>query len=302
MPARQWGTLETAPLLQARPFLKWAGGKGQVIPLLRQELPSLGEGQRYFEPFLGGGAVFFALQPKLATLSDLNRTLITAFLAVKNRPQELLLALARLPAPTSSEEYYGRRTEFNRLLATKRGLTGPETVEVAALLIWLNHTCFNGLFRVNRAGLFNVPYGAYRNPSIYSKANIRAASRSLRTAHAILKAEDFEKVLRPAEKGDFVYLDPPYQPLTATARFTSYTSGGFGEEDQERLARVVHDLISRGCRVVLSNSATPRIRDLYRDLPQRVVMVPRAINCVGTRRAPVEELVVASPGPKSAGA
>ena len=264
--------------------------------MIQKELARYEEGQRYFEPFLGGGAVFFAAQPKLATLSDLNRPLIATFLAVKNHPNDVLAALARLPPPASQEEYYARRQELNNHLTSDPPSSGPGAIEMAALLIWMNHTCFNGLFRVNSRGGFNVPYGFYRNPSIFSKANIRAASRALRNGHADLRAEDFESALRTAEKGDFVYLDPPYQPLTATAKFTSYTPNGFGEKDQERLARVVHDLVSRGCHVVLSNSATPEIRVLYGDLPQRVVRVPRAINCIGSKRAPVEELVIASPG------
>jgi DNA adenine methylase len=291
---RVWGSLRSAPALPPRPFLKWAGGKGQVVPLIRAAFPVLGPGQRFFEPFLGGGAIFFASGPERATLSDLNRPLIETYGAVKNRLPELLKALDTLPPPKGPEDFYRRRTEFNDLLSSgSRGASSK--VQIAALLIWLNHLCFNGLFRVNKAGAFNVPYGFYQNPSIYSRANLALASKALRRARTTLLAADFEVALRPADEGDFVYLDPPYQPLTATSKFTSYTPLGFGEDQQVRLARVVHELVDRGCRVLLSNSATPQIRRLYQDLPLRVVMVPRAINSVGTRRMPVEELLVTSP-------
>jgi len=273
-----------------RPFLKWAGGKSQAFQELRRFLPDVREGQTYYEPFLGGGAVYFGLSPKSAVLSDLNKSLVFTYQAVKDNVEGLIATLGKLPPPSSEKDYYTARTRFNRLATRLATLDKGQIVTFAALFIWLNHLCYNGLYRVNKKGGFNVPFGFYRNPTIYSADSLRATSIALRPAKVM--AADYESALENAGKGDLAYLDPPYDPVSETARFTSYTSSGFDVSEQERLSRVVHDLVDRGCRVVLSNSPSERIKELYRGYRFERVEVPRAINCVGSRRSAVEELVV----------
>ncbi len=273
-----------------RPFLKWAGGKSQAFQELRQFFPNLKDGQTYFEPFLGGGAVYFGLSPKSAVLSDLNKSLVFTYQAVKDHVEGLIAALGRLPPPASEKDYYTARTRFNRLAARLSTLDSSQIVTFSALFIWLNHLCYNGLYRVNKKGGFNVPYGFYRNPTIYSADSLRVASEALRSARVM--ASDYESALEGAGRGDLAYLDPPYDPVSETAKFTSYTSSGFDLTQQERLSRVVHELVDRGCKVVLSNSPSDRIKELYRGYRFERVAVPRAINCVGSRRSAVEELVV----------
>lgn len=295
MADREWGDLRPAPSTsRAHPFLKWAGGKTQIVPELRRFLPPLASGGTYYEPFLGGGAVFFALEPTRAILSDTNAPLVYAYRAVMEELDDLIEALSLLVPPRSRLEYEEHRRTFNQLALARRRLGKSDRIQLAALLIWLNHTCFNGLYRVNSKGEFNVPMGSYKRPRIYSPIELEAVSQTLRSSRAVLKIADFERAVRPAHSGDLVYLDPPYQPLSATASFTGYTKKGFDDEEQRRLARVIHELVDRGVRIVLSNSSTEFIRGLYRDLDRDVVMAPRAINCVGSRRAPVAELVVSA--------
>ncbi|MCI4319783.1 MAG: DNA adenine methylase [Thermoplasmata archaeon] len=288
-----WGDFRPAVRhVAASPFLKWAGGKGQVVESLKPFLAPLGPQNAYFEPFLGGGAVYFSLRPTRAVLSDINRPLITAFQEVKDDLPRLLGELGELPPPASQRDYYERREEFNDYLGQKHAWGRKVRLRVAALLIWLNHTCFNGLYRVNKSGAFNVPMGSYRNPRIFSADKLRADSEVLNSSAARISVGDFEGALSGAAPGDLVYLDPPYQPLTETARFTSYAKEGFGIDEQRRLSDVVHRLVGRGVRIVLSNSETEFVRGLYSDLRADVVMAPRAINCIGSKRASVAELVV----------
>lgn len=289
---RSWGELRADRARPPTPFLKWAGGKGQVLKTLRPFFPDLGADATYYEPFLGGGAVFFNLEPARAYLSDTNRALILTYRAVKEDVNELLGRLAEIPPPRSAEEYYDRRAEFNALVMKTQPPRRTARTRLAALFIWLNHTCFNGLYRVNSKGQFNVPVGSYTNPSIYSVDNLRRANRALVKAQAQIEHVDYATALALAREGDFVYLDPPYEPLSATSSFTSYTKEGFGEKEQERLASALHDAVTRGVKIVLSNSSSPRIRELYRDLRVDVLKAPRAINSVGSRRGAVDEIVV----------
>jgi len=274
----------------AKPFLKWAGGKGQALVELRKFIPELDGNHTYFEPFLGGGAVFFGLGPRTAILADLNRALVFTYQVVKDNVEPLIEALGTMGPPATEKEYYTARAKFNRLIARVSTLDKRQLVTFAALFIWLNHLCFNGLYRVNKKGGFNVPYGYYQNPGIYNADVLRASSSALKGS--VIMTADYESALSTAQEGDLAYLDPPYDPVSETAKFTGYTSSGFGAEEQKRLAGVVRELVSRRCRVVLSNSPSDRIIDLYRGYRIERIKVPRAINCVGTRRSAVEELVI----------
>lgn len=277
-----------------KPFIKWAGGKGSLLPQLRHYVPVPAVGRTYFEPFLGAGAVFFGLAPDRAVLSDVNRPLIETFSIVKNHASELGTELLRLPARPTRDDYYQLRKSFNLLRASVIGSSLADRVRLAALFVWLNRACYNGLYRVNASGDFNVPFGDPVAPIHFDSARLSTASRVLRRARAELVAGDYELVLRSAVAGDVIYLDPPYAPVSVTASFTDYAAGGFDESEQVRLAEVVKGLVSRGCRVVLSNSSNEFVKDLYREFTTHVVIAPRAISCVGTRRGKVKEIVVVS--------
>ena len=276
----------------AKPFLKWAGGKGRLAPLIRERAPQF---TRYHEPFLGAGAVFFSLfLPRdgegagSAVLSDGNAQLVDAFLAVRDEVDGVVAALGEFargygerPVAERADYYYGVRASE---------LAG--VVERAARLIFLNKTCYNGLYRVNREGRFNVPHGRYREPRILDEPGLREASAAL--AGAQIEALDFEEACARAEPGDFVYLDPPYQPLSATSNFTSYTSADFGPDDQLRLRDVFDDLTARGVAALLSNSDHPDIRELYAAYAIQTVPMGRAINSKGKGRASIDELLISN--------
>jgi DNA adenine methylase len=242
--------------LMARPFLKWAGGKRSLAPRVVEMLPD--SYRRYVEPFLGAGAVFFAARERRrslqSVLSDLNAELIAAFEVVRDRPGPLIAALRVLEQGYLAGDREGRRAFYYDVRATEPG----PPVERAARTIFLNRTGYNGLYRVNSRGRFNVPHGRYARPVICDEAVLRAASAALQGA--VLLHADFGAVCRGAGAGDFVYLDPPYQPLSATSRFTSYTSNGFGPDDQRRLRDEFESLTRRGVAAVLSNSDHAAIR------------------------------------------
>ncbi len=264
-----------------RPFLKWVGGKGQLLDQLRPLLPAA-PWRRYFEPFVGSAALFFALRPAEATLSDVNPELIDCYVAVQKHVDRLVKALAG--------------HEYDEALYYSVREQDPATLDLptrAARTIYLNKTGYNGLYRVNRAGRFNVPFGRYTNPGFRSADsidNLRACSRSLRGAK--LAVRDFGQVVRHASKGDFVYFDPPYVPLSETSDFTSYSAGGFGPAEQQRLAEVVAKLSDAGVLVMLSNSDTPAVRALYAKYRIDVVTASRSINSRATGRGKVREVVV----------
>ncbi|MEW6080611.1 MAG: DNA adenine methylase [Bacillota bacterium] len=264
--------------VRPKPFLKWAGGKGQLLWQLEKYFPDTFKG--YHEPFLGAGAVFFHLNPGEAYLSDQNEELINAFLVVRDHLEELV-RLLRLHKNNPEYYYFMRGLDSTSL--------GP--VERASRFIYLNKTCFNGLYRVNKKGRFNVPFGRYKNPR-YADVDVLAAARSALINTRAIDVADFGIVLGRAAPGDFVYFDPPYQPISETSRFTSYTPGSFDACQQERLARVFGDLDTRGCRVLLSNSASEFIRDLYRGFRVETVKAKRYINCDKNRRSDIDELVV----------
>jgi len=264
-----------------KPILKWAGGKGQLIGELLRRVPQ--EFGAYHEPFMGGGALYFALWGKgrirRAYLSDLNHELIEMYLTVRDDVEGVIRALR---AHRNEEQYY------YRVRATNPGSLTPG--ERAARLIYLNKTCFNGLFRVNSRGDFNVPFGDNPHATICDAEGLRAAAAALRDAEP--RCEPFETVLDHAERGDLVYFDPPYQPLSRTSHFTAYHSAGFGEEDQRRLAEVFDALVARGVHVLLSNSDTPLVRTLYRRCRREIVKAARAINSKTTGRGKITELLI----------
>ena len=262
------------------PFLKWAGGKRQ---LLEQMSPHFPDGYDvYFEPFLGGGATFFYLLSPKAILSDSNDELINVFQQVRDNPDDLMNALDRHYPHRNNREYFDRiRAEDpSKLSAAER----------AARATFLNKTCYNGLYRVNSKNQFNVPFGRHKNPVLYSRENIMAASRALKGK--IVTTADYRAICEYARSGDFIYLDPPYQPLSSTASFTSYTRDAFDEKDQEELCGVFKSLDQKSCKVMLSNSATELIHSLYDGYHIVRVRATRAINCKPSRRGVLEELLI----------
>jgi DNA adenine methylase len=263
------------------PFLKWAGGKGQLVAQLDRLLPK--QFHTYHEPFLGGGAVFFHIRPHRAVLADSNPDLIDTFLAVRDDPRGLMAALDRHGVGRLSEDYfYHVRDKVEPSQLTR--------VERAARTVFLNKTCFNGLYRVNAKGKFNVPWGGYRNPRLYDRLNLVHASRLLRGKKILLA--DYRRALATANLGDFVYLDPPYHPLSETSRFTSYTKEDFGEQDQRNLAETCRRLDKRGVLFALSNSPTPLVLSLYEGFRLERLRAKRAISSKGTGRGPIDELLV----------
>ena len=274
----------------ARPFVKWAGGKAKLAPTIVGSMPA--GVRRYVEPFVGAGAVFFALDAERpgtrAVLSDANPDLIEAYTVLRDEPGALSEQLGALQAQYLASDGEGRKAAYYAM----RSAQPDSPVGRAARFIFLNKTCYNGLFRVNASGGFNVPHGRYKNPRIHDAALIEECSRALQAAE--VRVEDFGSVCAEAEPGDFVYLDPPYHPLSATASFTGYTRADFGQADQVRLRDAFEDLSRRGVAAMLSNSDHPFVRGLYAGLGYgvREVTMSRAINSKGTGRAPVGELLV----------
>jgi len=280
----------------AKPFLKWAGGKRALLPELAKYLRPPDAEHTYFEPFLGAGAVFFAVSPQKAVLGDINSALIQTFKVVKSRAPSLIAFLDSLPKSPTHDQYYIARRRFNELVAGGHPVRFDDSVEVAALMIWLNHTCFNGLYRVNASGQFNVPMGGGKDRLIYSASAIRLASAALRAAQTDLLAGSYEKVLDSAGPGDVAYLDPPYEPISEVGNFTEYASSGFSWDDQVRLAELCTVLARRGCRVVVSNSSSSQVRLLYRDFDVHPVWAHRMISSDRRTRSPIREAIFVSRG------
>jgi DNA adenine methylase len=267
----------------AKPIVKWAGGKTRLLPELVARVPP--RMRTYAEPFAGGAALFFAIASspahrfERAILCDQNEELIACYRAVRDDVGALVEAL-RAYRHDEALFYEVRDRDTRSMSDAERG----------ARLIFLNRTCYNGLWRVNAAGRFNVPFGRYKNPKILDEPALRAASAALQRAQLVVG--DFEQVTARCERGDFVYLDPPYVPLSRTAAFTAYASAGFGPRDQERLARELGALRSRGARAMLSNHDTRETRALYKDFFFERVLAPRAISCDGAKRQAAAELIV----------
>jgi DNA adenine methylase len=271
-----------------QPFLKWAGGKRQLLPEIRKYIPK--KYNIYFEPFIGAGAVLFDIQPQEAIINDANAELINCYNAIKTDP-EGVIRLAQEHQRENSEKYFyslrslDREASFKELSSIKR----------AARIIYLNKTCYNGLFRVNSQGQFNVPYGNYQDPQVVDALVIRAVSRYLNEVRIDISQGDFEDAVSGATAGDFVYFDPPYDPLSDTSSFTGYNLINFDKPQQEQLKKVCDELTGRGCMVLLSNSDTLFIRDLYSDTTRytiKPVVANRNINSVSTGRGKISELLI----------
>lgn len=264
------------------PILKWAGGKGRILPLLLPMLPKDVAERRHIEPFTGGGAMFFARRPEGAYLSDINSHLIKTYLAVRDHVENVIDGLQCLAKLHSKDQYYVARDRYNSSVLSNS--------ERAALFIYLNRTCFNGLYRVSKRGHFNVPIGSYKNPRILDSENLRRASHVLRAA--TLCCHDFVAACSTATRSDFVYLDPPYDPISDTANFTSYTEGSFSRHDHMRLRDCFIGMSKRGVACMLSNSDTPFVRELYAGFNIRQISAPRSVSCKGSKRNSVNELVI----------
>ncbi len=264
-------------------FVKWAGGKKQLLEQFKDFFPK--KFNSYHEPFVGGGSVALYLlktqKPSKVYLSDLNSELINCYNVIKNDVEVLIKTLKIWKKGHSKEQYYKVR---------KKNPKDLDAVSRAARFIYLNRTCFNGLYRENSKGEFNVPMGNYKNPSIVLEKELREISKLLK--NTVMKNISFENVLNTAKKGDFIYFDPPYYPLEGKSNFTTYTKEKFLEEEQRKLANIFKKLDKRGCLVMLSNSDTNFVKELYDDYNISIVKAKRMINCDATKRGEINEIVV----------
>jgi DNA adenine methylase len=274
-------TTQGSRRVECRPFLKWAGGKTQLLPQLVRRTPR--SYNRYLEPFIGGGALFFALQPRSSYLADCNTELINCFEVVRSDVEALIQELQGYRY--DKDQYYAVRA-----LDREESFATLSPVARAARLIYLNKTCFNGLYRVNSKGHFNVPFGSYDNPTILDADNLRRCSSVLSTA--IIRNGEFEEIVDVAQPGDFVYLDPPYAPVSETSDFTQYAKDGFDESAQELLLLICLQLHQKGVRWMVSNSNTPLIQELYRGFNVEPVAASRSINSRAEKRGPILELII----------
>jgi len=270
------------------PVVKWVGGKRQLLEEITPKLPK--RITTYCEPFLGGGAVLFSLQPKTAIVNDLNADLMLVYEVIRDNVELLIAALEK---HENTAEYFYRIRDLDR---DKTSYLEMSAVERASRIIYLNKTCYNGLFRVNSSGEFNSPFGHYKNPNIVNAPVLRAVSKYFAANNIQLLHEDFETVLRQVPRGGFVYLDPPYDPVSDTASFTGYNRGGFGRKEQERLKQCCDELNRRGVKFLLSNSSTEFIRKLYDGYMIETVHAKRAINSDASKRGAIEEVLIRNYG------
>ena len=273
---------------EPRPFVKWAGGKRQLIPILNQHLPE--NFDSFFEPFLGGGAMLFNIIRKnpnqKCQISDLNSDLILTYVTIRDKVEELIPSLKN-----HSKNYFKNSKSYYYKI---RDSEPKNQVEKASRLIFLNRTCFNGLYRVNSKGKFNVPLGRYTNPNIVNETNLRSVSHFLKSKNIIISCSDFSSILKDAHKGDFVYFDPPYQPVSSTANFTSYTNRNFTFDDLERLAVLCQKLDSKGCKFMLSNSNSEEVLEIFSKSNWKIFEIEanRTINSDSRKRTGHSELLI----------
>jgi DNA adenine methylase len=268
----------------AAPVVKWVGGKTKLLPELLSRMPT--QFGRYYEAFAGGAALFFRVAPERAVLNDSNPDLVRLYTTIANDVGAVIRRLEihrQKHGEHDERHYYATRERWNE------DHTAWPDADRAATFIYLNKTCFNGLWRVNRSGDFNVPIGRYADPPICVPDALRAAQRVL--SRAVLRCGSYDAAVADAKAGDFIYFDPPYDPVTPTANFTSYTAGAFGPEHQRALADCARTLVARGCKVMLSNSDTPYVRSLYKGFRVERVKCPRAINSNAAKRGDVDEVI-----------
>ena len=274
--------------LAPKPFVKWAGGKRQLLPILSQHIPK--NFDTYFEPFLGGGAVLFHLISQNSQLkcfvSDLNSTLILSYVTIRDKVDDLIMSLEE-----HSKNYFKNTEEYYYQV---RDSNPKNQIDQVSRLMFLNKTCFNGLYRVNSKGKFNVPIGKYVNPNIVNKENLLILSHALQSKGISIKCEDFTTALKKPQEDDFVYLDPPYQPVSSTANFTSYTNDNFGYKDQERLFAEFKKMDSKGCKIMLSNSKSQEVIELFSEYSDNIIEINtnRFINSNSKKRTGHTEILI----------
>lgn len=275
-------------LTSPKPFVKWAGGKRQLLPEIEKHLPE--KFSSYFEPFLGGGALLFHLLSEKKNLkgyvSDLNSDLVLSYVTIRDNLSGLLKSLQK-----HSDSYFSDSKSYYYSI---RESNPKSQIEKVSRLLFLNRTCFNGLYRVNSKGKFNVPLGRYSHPNIVQEDNLRSVSQFLNQNKIMIKCQDFSTTIGKAKKGDFVYFDPPYQPVSKTANFTSYTNGNFGINDLKRLAKVSNQLTKKGVNVLLSNSSSKQVREMFSDKHWKIIKINanRAINSASDKRTGHSELLI----------
>lgn len=266
------------------PVVKWVGGKRQLLNMLKPLLPK--KFTKYYEPFLGGGALFFNLQPNIAYVNDINSDLIRVYNVIRTNVDSLITTLSEYK--NEADFFYSIR-DLDR---DREKYAMLSEVQKAARILYLNKTCFNGLYRVNNAGEFNSPFGNYNNPNIINAPVLRAVSLYLNSATIYLTSTDYTEALKDVSRGAFVYLDPPYDPVSDTSNFTGYSKNGFSREDQIRLRQCCDELTEKGVKFMLSNSSTDFIRKQYANYNIITVQAKRAINSVTSKRGDVDEVVV----------
>lgn len=267
------------------PILKWVGGKRQLLDSIEPLIPKC---STYYEPFIGGGAVLFSMQPSKAVINDSNPELINVYLTIKDEPAALIEKLKEHKTNSSEEYFYSIRA----LDRDKHAFESLSNVERAARIIYLNKTCYNGLFRVNSLGEFNSPWGKYKNPNIINETTINAMHTYFNKANISIRCGDYRDALKGIRKGAFVYFDPPYMPISSSASFTGYTAGGFGEQEQIALKEQCDELNARGIKFLLSNSSCPFIENLYKDYIIEHVNAKRTINANPEKRGEIKEVLV----------
>ena len=273
-------------MIKGKPFVKWAGGKRQIVDKLLMYAPD--EFNTYYEPFVGGGALLFELSPKKAVINDSNKELINVYNVLRNEEKfKKMCSILNTYEKNNSEEFYyelrnkdRNKSSFDRLSDYKR----------AGRTIYLNKACFNGLYRVNSKNEFNVPFGKKTKVNTYDIGNLITVSNYLTMNDIKILNVDFEDSVKDAQKGDFIYFDPPYD--SETSIFNSYTEDGFGKEEQRRLAKVYKELSNKGCYVMLSNNNTTLIKELYKDFNIHIIEAKRSINSNGEKRGKVEEVII----------
>lgn len=267
------------------PFLKWVGGKRQIMSSIVELLPKNISKYEYVEPFVGGGAVLFHLQPKMAIINDSNTELINVYEVIKKDLDSLIHELKK---HKNESDYFYQIRGLDRV----KGLGKLTKVERASRIIYLNKTCFNGLYRVNNAGEFNAPFGRYKNPNIVNEPTLKAVCKYLNSNDIKLVNNDFKDILKKAKDCSFIYLDPPYHPLSEGSNFTGYVQGGWNIFDQIRLKQACDELHSRKIKFLLSNSASDFIKDLYKDYSINIIKANRSINSDGEKRGEVDEVLI----------